>query len=248
MTPSGTDNLGMNINDTLIKAEPMDNALSPAYNRNVYTTTPSPLRNSVSPNIPHHLLQMTTISPPTYNNQQSAQNTFSSSAYTPFNQTATYPIGIATTSQHPSFTTNNFEMRAMSTKCELPPMSTMNVSSLSYAVPLTVSGANAQQPLQQSNIPTTTTESNSLANLSSLFNLDAQQFTQLNSTELNGLSFSSMDETYTTAAAPNHIDATATVMAVNGDDTINGENNMEYDNMTDSFIKRCVIKELNNLL
>lgn len=225
----------------------MENALSPAYNRNVYTTTPSPQRNSVSPNIPHHLLQMTTAISPPYNNQQSTQNTFSSTAYTPFNQT-TYPLGIATTSQHPSFT-NNFEMPPISTKqTQLPSMSTMNVSSMSYGtVPSTSSSMTTQQPMH-SNIPATTTESNSSANLSGLFNLDDQQFTQINSTELTGLSLSLLDETYTQAAVANQIDATSTVAAVSRDNTIDDENNMEYDNMTDSFIKRCVIKELNNLI
>lgn len=242
-----TDNISMNITESMIKAEPMDNALSP-YNHNIYTTSPSAHRNSLSPNIPYDIIQNTT-NPTTYNTQN-IQNTTS---YT----TTAYPTHIGhggTTSnlqQQRYSMQNTFNIPPITESkhhvpVQLPSISTMNVVTGSpFVVPHSTITSTT---IQQQNInasSTTANESNSSANLSGLFNLDDRQFTQINSSDLTGLSLSLLDGTYATN------DNQLNNNIASNNDNVNTNNdtndpNMEYDNMTDSFT-RCVIKELNDL-
>lgn len=246
----------MNITESVIKAEPMDNALSP-YNHNIYTTSPSPQRNSLSPNIPYHILQTTNTNPNTYNTQQNIQNTTTNAPYTAAFTQTTYPShvvhGGTTSVQHQQSYTmqNTFDMPpTISESKHIVPIQlpSMNVTGSPFVVPHSAISTTAAAAASVQQSSAAANESNSSANLSGLFNLDDRQFTQINSSDLTGLSLSLLDGTYVTNE--NQMNNNTTTNNGVGDGNVNNDDtndpNMEYDNMTDSFT-RCVIKELNDL-
>lgn len=239
----------LNIPDSSIKKEPLDNnSISPYH---LYTSNASPSPQPLSPGCPT-LLNNT----PIYNHltTPNIQCSGLNSIFPQFIQTYQQPQQLQHTTstlqlqqqqQQQQFNQINNPFN-MHTKPQHNQQNTLNNLNATATGNIVNNNNNSMNPLGVQSLTNPATTNNvEPANLSSLLDMDSQQFTHINSAELSGLSLSLLDGHY--QSEQHQQQQQSQQPPPNQQQDMDQEPDVE--NMTDSFTRFATdaIKELNDL-